>query len=238
MQLVKCDVCQRMNRKLTNGSPELHPIPVKSPWYMVGIDFIGPLSPEATDGSRFISTLSDYILHHPVVHVYDSMYPLASTVVKAQIATILHTVHPSLSLQFMDVQVQAGGYDCSLFAVAFLVSLALGKSPGQCHFHQDKMCQHLWRCFQNRELSMFPYSKLRRATESSVKAVEEVHVYCVCRMPELPNTNWIECFGCKNWYHRDTCLCHRLQLSRNLRDSPGFLALVPGPGRPYSLSRK
>ena len=26
---------------------------------------------------------------------------------------------------------------------------------------------------------------------------------------------------------------HRFQLSWNLRDSPGFLALVPGPGRPY-----
>ena len=60
MQLVKCDVCQRMNRKLTTGSPELHPIPVKSHWYMVGIYFIGPLSPETTDGSRFILTLSDY----------------------------------------------------------------------------------------------------------------------------------------------------------------------------------
>jgi hypothetical protein len=26
---------------------------------------------------------------------------------------------------------------------------------------------------------------------------------------------------------------HRLQLSLNLRDSPGFLAIVPGPGRLY-----
>ena len=139
--------------------------------------------------------------------MYDSMYPSASTVVKAQIATMLHTVYPAITLQLMDVQMQASGYDCSLFAVAFLVSLALGKSPGQYHFHQDKMRQHLWRCFQNRELSMFPYSKLRRATESSVKAVEDVRVYCVCRMPELPNTKWIECSGCKNWYHRDTCVC-------------------------------
>ncbi len=49
-----------MNRKLTTGVPQLHPIPVKSPWYMVGIDFIGPLSPAADDGSRFILTLSDY----------------------------------------------------------------------------------------------------------------------------------------------------------------------------------
>eukprot|EP00731_Ephydatia_muelleri_P029866 Em0021g389a len=58
--LSKCDVCQRMNRKLTTGVPELHPIPVKAPWYMVGIDFIGPLSPVAKDGSRYILTISDY----------------------------------------------------------------------------------------------------------------------------------------------------------------------------------
>ena len=31
---------------------------------------------------------------------------------------------------------------------------------------------------------------------------------------------------------------HRLQLSRNLRDSPGFFEFVPGPGETYSLSRK
>ncbi|KAL5502451.1 hypothetical protein EMCRGX_G009227 [Ephydatia muelleri] len=58
--LSKCDVCQRMNRKLTTGVPELHPIPVKAPWYMVGIDFIGPLSSVAKDGSRYILTISDY----------------------------------------------------------------------------------------------------------------------------------------------------------------------------------
>jgi len=57
---------------------------------------------------------------HPVVHVYDSMYLL---VVKVQIATILHTVNPAIALQFMDVQMQAGGYDCGLFAVAFSVSV-------------------------------------------------------------------------------------------------------------------
>ena len=40
--------------------PELHPIPVKSRWNIIGIDFIGPLGPEADDGSRYILTLSDY----------------------------------------------------------------------------------------------------------------------------------------------------------------------------------
>ena len=60
LQLSNCDVCQWMNRKLTTGVPELHPIPVKAPWYMVGIDFIGPLSSVAKDGSQCILTISDY----------------------------------------------------------------------------------------------------------------------------------------------------------------------------------
>ena len=48
---------------------------------------------------------------------------------------------------------------------------------------------------------MFPYNKLRRATELTVKSVEEVPVYCICRMPELPNTKWIECSKWKKWFH-------------------------------------
>ena len=60
LQLSKCGVCQHMNRKLNTGVPELHPIPVKAPWCMVGIDFVGPLSPIAKDGSRYILTISDY----------------------------------------------------------------------------------------------------------------------------------------------------------------------------------
>ena len=60
LQLSKWDVCQCMNKKLTPVVPELHPIPVKAPWYMVGIDFIGPLSPVAKLRSRYILTISDY----------------------------------------------------------------------------------------------------------------------------------------------------------------------------------
>ena len=49
-----------MNWKLTTGTPELHPISAKSPWYQIGIDFVGPLSSESDDGSRYILTISDY----------------------------------------------------------------------------------------------------------------------------------------------------------------------------------
>ena len=55
-----CDVCQRPNRKVTTTAPELHPVPVKSPFYHIGINFIGPLSLIAEDGSQYVLTISDY----------------------------------------------------------------------------------------------------------------------------------------------------------------------------------
>ncbi|XP_047127170.1 uncharacterized protein LOC124808109 [Hydra vulgaris] len=58
--LISCDVCQRMNRKLNCGKPEMHPIKVKAAWYMVGIDFIGPLSPISENGCKCILTINDY----------------------------------------------------------------------------------------------------------------------------------------------------------------------------------
>ena len=152
-------------------------------------------------------TISTIGTSHPDVHVYDSMYPSAGTLVKAQTAALLHTESPAIRLKFMSVQMQAGGYDCGLFAVAFAVALAFGNPPGQFHFEQQKMRHHLWKCFENRKINMFPYNKLRRATELTVKSVEEVPIYCICRMPELPNTKWIECSRCKKWFHTETCIC-------------------------------
>ena len=61
--------------------------------------------------------------------------------------------------------------------------------PGQFHFEQPKMWHHLWKCFGNRKIDMFPYNKLR-ATELTVKSIEEVLVFRICRMPELPNARW------------------------------------------------
>ena len=59
-QVITCPVCQRMNKKIDTGRPELHPIPIKSPWYHVGVDFVGPISPPSMNGNRYILTLLDY----------------------------------------------------------------------------------------------------------------------------------------------------------------------------------
>ena len=49
-----------MNRRLNLERPELHPVPVKSPWYHLGMDFIGPISPPSNSGNCYILTVSDY----------------------------------------------------------------------------------------------------------------------------------------------------------------------------------
>ena len=103
--------------------------------------------------------------------MYMCMYPSAGTLVRAQTAALLHTESPANRLKFMRFQMQAGGYDFGLFA-----------APGQFHFEQLKMQHHLWKCFENRKINKFPYNKLQWATELTVKLVEEVPVYCICRM--------------------------------------------------------
>ena len=49
-----------MNRTLIKETPQLNPIPVKAPWFHLGVDFIGPLSPISKKGNQYILTLSDY----------------------------------------------------------------------------------------------------------------------------------------------------------------------------------
>lgn len=145
--------------------------------------------------------------HHPSFRTYLRQHdPSVGTKTKSQIAALLNTQFPAIQLQHMNVQMQAGGYDCGLFTLAFAIALAQGTSPCSFHFDQPKMRRHLWKCFQKRKIVGFPYTKLRRATESTVKSVDEVRVYCTCRMPELPDTKWIECSRCKNWFHLDTCV--------------------------------
>ena len=44
---------------MTSTTPELHPVLVKSPWYHIGIDFVGPITSTSSSGNRYILTVSD-----------------------------------------------------------------------------------------------------------------------------------------------------------------------------------
>ena len=121
---------------------------------------------------------------------------------KAQIATLLATEEPAIKMKFM---MQSGAYDCGLFSIAFATALVLEEQPGAFLFNQQKMRAHLIKCLEHQEMSMFPTMR-RRHMCLKVESVEEIPVYCICCMPELPNSKWIECSSCKGWYHSDTCV--------------------------------
>jgi Integrase zinc binding domain/Integrase core domain len=57
-----CDQCQRRGRSKKNQV--LHPIPVNTPFYQIGIDFVGPL-PLTAQGNRYIIVAMDYLTKWP-----------------------------------------------------------------------------------------------------------------------------------------------------------------------------
>ncbi|XP_065899898.1 uncharacterized protein [Dysidea avara] len=56
----RCDICQHVNRKLETIAPALNPVPVKAPWYHLGVDFVGPIAYQSPAGNRYILTVIDY----------------------------------------------------------------------------------------------------------------------------------------------------------------------------------
>src|SRR5437764_12323868 len=57
-----CDACQRRGRSRKNNV--LHSIPVHSPFYQIGIDFVGPL-PRTQRGKKYIIVAMDYLIKWP-----------------------------------------------------------------------------------------------------------------------------------------------------------------------------
>ena len=50
----------RVNPKMNIATPELHPVPVVSPWYHLGIDFLGPFHTPSKQENCYILTIADY----------------------------------------------------------------------------------------------------------------------------------------------------------------------------------
>jgi hypothetical protein len=57
-----CDSCQRRNKPI--GKHELNSIEVKEPFYMIGIDIVGPL-PRTVSGKKYIVVAMDYFTKWP-----------------------------------------------------------------------------------------------------------------------------------------------------------------------------
>ena len=141
-----------------------------------------------------------------VVHVYDSMFSYSSPCLHAQVACLLHTTKPSFKLAFVDLHKQDGYNDCGVFAVAFAATLCFDQQPGKFIFHQNQMRQHLLACLERSCFTMFPVKSERRHG-MKIRNLEHVNVYCLCRMPDIPNQpKMISCSNCSEWFHASSCV--------------------------------
>ena len=152
-------------------------------------------------------TISNINSDHPeIVNVYDSMFSYSSSSLRAQVASLLHTDKPNFVLNFVDVHKQNGHDDCGIFSIAYAVALCMGMHPGTLMFEQNLMRHHLISCLQLFKFSTFPIKNKRRRN-LKIRSTENIKVFCICRMPDIPHQpDMICCSSCATWFHAGVCI--------------------------------
>ena len=130
-----------------------------------------------------------------VVRVYDSLYKCLTTSTELQIASIVNTSQPKISIEFVDVQKQW------LWCICNCICYSPLSGSGSRYSSLLSMRRHLFKMLKEKKLTMFPVLKKKR----SVRVTEgnPILVYCNCRMPEVGDM--IECSNCEEWFHIPSC---------------------------------
>ena len=90
------------------------------------------------------------------VNVYDSLHARLSASAMKQTCSMLNTTEAKLTVRMRKVQIQSGGSDCGVFAIAFAVCLCEGKDPCSISWTQPLMRQHLVKCLSKQRMTPFP----------------------------------------------------------------------------------
>lgn len=127
------------------------------------------------------------------------------------VSSLLRTPSKQLNYVVKSCQQQQNNFDCGVFAIAFVTSLAHGQDPNTILYDRRSLRTHLQLCMSKRHFTPFP-SKPGRPTrgKNSSQAAEEVmyseKVFCICRRTgyRLKSDQWdmVRCDACKEWYHR------------------------------------
>ena len=123
-------------------------------------------------------------------------------------------LHPCniLKVEVLSVQQQLGLHDCGLFAIAYATELAAGGDPERVQFHQERMREHLVHCLTRQHFLPFPKSVKHNSLHRPNRPVQEIMLYCTCRMPEAYDEKMICCDSCNSWFHFS---CIDLHYSKN-----------------------
>lgn len=145
------------------------------------------------------------------VHFYDSLYSTIPTTVADHIIDLVHSDKPRLKILTMNMQVQEGGKDCGLFAIAVATSLCFGEDPTTLTYNQERMRHHLLSCFDKQKITLFPKKEENVERGESVKKIALFALHCICRRPRKRREAMRQCTKCLQWYH-SVCLSIPKQL--------------------------
>ena len=152
-----------------------------------------------------------------VINWMDSLHGLPTSTAKREVADILHSPLPVITVQCLNVQKQRGGSDCGLFALAFITAVCHGDDPTSLYFDQENMRSHLITSIESGEATPFPVIKEQTRRKRLVDTVH-IELHCVCRPPDN-GTPMIKCDECLCWFH---AVC----VNAVLGEKPWFAKLV------------
>ena len=153
-----------------------------------------------TAGNHWI-TISNINCKPNCVNVYDSCYRKLNADTRGHIVSMatpdqqgkIHVTLPRF-------QQQPNKQDCGLFAIAAMISLAVGKDPSDEYYNDKVMRHHLQECMENEDCELFPRATTR--VKMLRNKTYELYVCCRCRrMPsDSPETKM--CVKCQSIFDR------------------------------------
>ena len=137
-----------------------------------------------------------------VVHWLDSMHCGPSSQLKVIVSDLLQCPKDCIQIKMLNVQLQSGGSDCGLFALANITAALDGVDPSSLHFIQKLMRTHLVTCLEQKDPRSFPLDlSKRQARSTKILDTQTLRIYCVCRLPDNGNL-MVMCTKYHKWFHK------------------------------------
>ena len=93
------------------------------------------------------------------INYYDSLFKGKITdSVKKQICNLLHSKEKKIKVHGMPVQQQKNKTDCGIYAISFAYFIANNIHPSIASLEETRLKKHLYFCFQNCKMALFPLS--------------------------------------------------------------------------------
>lgn len=142
------------------------------------IYFMDPLIINTNNQIRIDSTQAVFILHcgnHWITvsnmnkkqnwTIFDSMNDEMNMKYVENLFRKISNIEKEITVNYAKVQNQISSNDCGLFALAFTITLCIGRNPCQTFYLQSKMRDHYNKSIKERHFSQFPFIESKTPVE-------------------------------------------------------------------------